>query len=291
MRVLLTGASGMLGMQLITKLLNRNHHIIPTDYKGQHNVINVDISNTEQVFNVFEKTSPEFVIHTAALTDIDKCTLEPDNAFKVNVLGTWNVAAAAAKHDIPIVFISTDNVFDGMKNDSYTEYDRPNPINTYGQSKLAAEYHIRNLCKKYFIIRTSWLFSEKGKNMPLYILDTARKYKEIKIVADQIASPTYANDLAEFIADLPENYLYGTYHYTNQGSCSWYELTKDILSLAGFNDVSVIPIASNGYKSPTRKPKASVLRHYNLELQNKDNIRHYKDALKEFIKEWITAKQ
>ncbi len=291
MRVLLTGASGMLGMQLIPKLVSRNHHIIPTDYKGLHNVINVDICSEAQVFGVFEKTCPDFVIHTAALTDIDKCTLEPDNAYKVNVIGTWNVAAAAAKNDIPIVFISTDNVFDGMKNDAYTEYDRPNPVNTYGQSKLAAEYHIRNLCRKFFIIRTSWLFSEKGKNMPLYILDTARKQKEIRIVADQIASPTYAGDLADFISDLPDNYLYGIYHYTNKGSCSWYELSKDILALAGFSDVTVTPIASNEYRSPTRRPKSSVLRHYNLELQKKDNTRHYKDALKEFIKEWITAKQ
>ncbi len=291
MRVLLTGAAGMLGMQLIQKLISRNHHIIPTDYKGIHNVINVDICNTEHVLDIFEKTSPEFVIHTAALTDIDKCTLEPHNAYKVNVMGTWNVAAAAAKHDIPIVFISTDNVFDGTKNDSYTEYDRPNPINMYGKSKLAAEYHIKNLCRKHFIIRTSWLFSEKGKNMPLYILDTAAKQKQIRIVADQIASPTYANDLADFIAGLTDNYLYGTYHYTNKGFCSWYELTKDLLSLAGFDDVTVTPVSSNEYKSPTKKPRISVLRHYNLELQNKDNTRHYKDALKEFIKEWITAKQ
>ncbi|MBR4748391.1 MAG: dTDP-4-dehydrorhamnose reductase [Abditibacteriota bacterium] len=278
-------------MQLIIKLLSRNHHIIPTDYKGLHNVINVDICNSEQVFAIFEKTSPDFVIHTAALTDIDKCTLEPDLAYRVNVQGTWNVAAAAARHDVPIVFISTDNVFDGMKNGPYTEYDRPNPLNTYGQSKLAAEYHIRNLTRKYFIIRTSWLFSEKGKNMPLFILDTAMKQHNIHIAADQIASPTYAKDLAEFIADLPDNYLYGTYHFTNKGSCSWYELAKDILSLAGISGVTVTPVASNEYKSPTRKPRASVLRHYNLEMQNKDNIRHYKDALKEFISEWITAKQ
>lgn len=291
MRVLLTGASGMLGMQLIIRLKKLKHSIIPIDFKGLPDIINVDICNTEYIFDVFEKTRPDFVIHTAAQTDVDKCTREPEKAFKINSIGTWNMAAAAAKYNVPIVYISTDYVFDGETSKPYTEYSTPNPINSYGESKLAGEEHIKNICNKYFIIRTSWIYSVYGKNFPLTILNAVNDRKEIKVVSDQIGSPTYANDLADFIMSLLNEKLYGTYHFTNKGFCSWYEFAVKILECAGINDVKIIPISSSDWHSVTKRPKNSVLRHYNLELIEKDNVRHYEDALKEFIKEWTIAKQ
>lgn len=291
MRVLVTGASGMLGLQLIIKLKALKHHIIPIDLKGLSDVINIDICDTDAIFNIFEQTKPDFVIHTAAQTDVDKCTKEPEKAFKINALGTWNLAAAAAKANIPIIYISTDYVFDGYSKEPYTEYDTPNPINVYGKSKLAGEHHIKSLSKKYFIVRTSWIFSPYGKNFPLTILDAALKHKELRVVSDQTGSPTYASDIADFLMSLLDNKMYGTYHFTNSGSCSWYDFTKKIIEMAKIEGVKVTPISSNDWKSPAKRPLNGTLRHLNLELQGKDNVRSYEEALKEFIKEWTIAKQ
>ena len=291
MRVLVTGASGMLGLQLIIKLKSLKHHIIPIDLKGLSDVINIDICNTEAIFNIFEQTKPNFVIHTAAQTDVDKCTREPEKAFKINALGTWNLAAAAAKAGIPIIYISTDYVFDGYSKDPYTEYDTPNPLNIYGKSKLAGEQHIKSLSKKFFIVRTSWIFSPIGKNFPLTILDAALKQKELKVVSDQIGSPTYASDIADFLISLLDSQMYGTYHFTNSGNCSWYDFTIKILDLAKIKGITVTPISSNDWKSSTKRPLNGILRHFNLELQGKDNVRSYEEALKEFIKEWTIAKR
>ena len=280
MKVLITGAAGMLGTDL-RKALELEHDLVLTDVTGDVKLL--DITDTEQVLAEVNDAQPDLVIHCAAYTDVDGCERDPDKAYRVNALGTWNVAAAGLVCDAAVLYVSTDFVFDGEKAEPYTEYDVTHPINHYGASKLAGESHVRALCPAHYIVRSAWLYGEHGKNFPLTILNAAKSRKELKVVADQIGSPTFTADLAAAIRDLISSPLYGTYHVTNKGSCSWYDLAAKALKYAGIKDVTVQPIKAEEWPTPTRRPKYSVLRHYALELQGMDNMRPWDEALKDFI--------
>ena len=295
MRVLVTGSCGMLG-RLVCSSLSAEHTVLATDIVGECEQL--DISNTDRVFEVFGKFQPETVIHCAAMTDVDGCERDPDRAYLVNAIGTWNIACACAHFGCPVVYVSTDYVFDGTKDSPYTEFDKPNPINVYGASKLAGEEAVRDLCAKHFIVRTSWVIAPHGKNFALTILNLAKQRivenetdKPLTIVADQIGSPTYAKDLAQFLSSLVGSPLYGIYHFTNSGYCSWYEFASKVIEFAGIDQVKVVPIKSEDWPTPTRRPKYSVLRHYRLELLGRDNVRDWKEAVRELVSEWTTAKQ
>lgn len=278
----------MLG-RLVCRVLNDKHEVIPTDVLPDCEQL--DITNTESVFEVVKKHRPEMVIHCAAMTDVDGCEREPDLAFKVNALGTWNLACACAANDAAIAYVSTDYVFDGEKGEPYTEFDRTNPTSAYGASKLAGEQAVTELCPKHYIVRTSWVFAPHAKNFALTMLRLSETNKEIKVVADQFGSPTYAKDLAQFLAALVGSPLYAVYHYTNSGACSWHEFAKTILETAGRTDVNVVPIKTEDWPTPTRRPKFSALRHYRLELLGRDHARSWQEATAEFISEWTTQKQ
>ena len=280
MKILITGASGMLGTDL-RKALGAEHELVLTDVVGD--VRFLDVTDTGSVMSTVAEVRPDVVIHAAAYTDVDGCERDPDKAYLVNGLGTWNVATACREYDAAVVYVSTDFVFDGEKGEPYTEYDRTNPLGHYGASKLAGEKHVRELCPRHYIARTAWLYGEHGKNFPFSIMKAAEKRPELKIVADQIGTPTLTVDLAGAIRDLIGSPLYGTYHVTNKGSCSWYDFAKEILRLAGITNVEVKPIKAEEWPSPTRRPKLSVLRHYALELQGRDNLRPWEDALADFI--------
>ena len=290
MRVLVTGACGMLGSIVRAKLEEKHHVAIPTDVLVgcEH----MDITDTSSVFETLNRFRPELVIHCAAMTNVDGCEREPDMAYKVNAVGTWNLACACASIDCAIAYVSTDYVFDGEKGSPYTEFDNTNPVSAYGASKLAGEMAVRELCRKHYVVRTSWLFAPQGKNFALTILNAAAANKEPKrVVADQFGSPTYAKDLAEFLASLAGSPLYGVYHFTNAGSCSWYEFAKNIIETAGITDVEIVPIKSDEWPTPTRRPKNSVLKHYKMELLGRDSTRPWQDAVAEFVSEWNIAKQ
>lgn len=288
MRVLITGACGMLGSQVV-RALGDKHHVVPTDViEGCEQL---DICDTGSVFDVLNRVRPEMVIHCAAMTDVDGCERDPDRAHKINAVGTWNLACACASINCAIAYVSTDYVFDGEKGSAYTEFDSTNPMSAYGASKLAGENAVRELCPKHYVVRTSWLFAPHGKNFALSILKAAEVKPELTVVADQIGSPTYVKDLAGFLAGLVGSPLYGVYHYTNAGSCSWHEFASKILETAGKTDVKVKPIKSEEWPTPTRRPKYSVLRHYRLELLGRDSARPWEEAVAEFISAWTTAKQ
>jgi len=280
MRVLITGAAGMLGTDL-QKMLRSEHDLIPTDVTGD--VRFLDVTDTERVIETILDARPDVVIHAAAHTDVDGCERDPHVAYRVNALGTWNVAAACVRADSALVYISTDFVFDGEKGEPYTEYDMPRPISHYGASKLAGEKHVASLCLRHFIVRTAWLYGEHGKNFPLAILNSAKSKKELRVVADHVSSPTFTMDLAGALLGLIGSPLYGIYHVTNKGSCSWYEFAKQTLALAGIRDIEIKPIKAEEWPSPTRRPKYSVLRHYALELQGRDDLRPWEDALADFM--------
>lgn len=283
MTVMVTGACGMLGICVLELLEKNKISAVPVDFKSTHGAINADICNPEQMFSTIEKTKPDVIIHTAAQTNVDLISKDKSRGYKVNSWGTNVLAAAAANFDIPIIYISTDYVFDGTRTEPYNEYNTPRPINEYGRSKLEGEKVIRDLCSKFFIVRTSGLFAPHGKNFPLTILENAKKQKELNVVCDQVFSPTYAYDLAEFLISLLDSKLYGIYHFCNSGQCSWYEFAKKTLELAGIKDCKVNPISSREWPTPTNRPAFSVLRRYKLELQGKDNVRSYEEALKDFI--------
>lgn len=278
----------MLG-RLVTAALAGKHEVVATDVLPECE--QVDIVDTGSVFAAFEKHKPELVIHCAAMTDVDGCERDPDMAFRVNALGTWNLACACAASDAAIAYVSTDYVFDGEKGEPYTEFDRTNPTSAYGASKLGGEQAVIELCLKHYIVRTSWVFAPHGKNFAITMLRASETNKELKVVADQVGSPTYAKDLAGFLASLAGSPLYGIYHYTNSGSCSWHEFAKTIIDMAGRTDVNVVPIRTEDWPTPTRRPKYSVLRHYRLELLGRDTARPWQEATAEFVKEWTIAKQ
>ena len=287
-RVLVTGACGMLG-RLVVEALGTGHHVIPTDVIEGCEML--DVADTNSVFDTVNRTRPDLVIHCAAMTDVDGCERDPDAAFKINAVGTWNLACACASVDCAIAYVSTDYVFNGEKGSPYTEFDPVDPVSAYGASKLGGEMAVRELCRKHYVVRTSWVFAPHGKNFARSILAAAQTRDELKVVADQVGSPTYAKDLAGFLVSLVGSPLYGVYHYTNSGECSWYEFAKCIIEMAGKTNVKVVPIKSDEWPTPTKRPKYSVLRHYRMELLGRDYARPWQDAVAEFVREWTTAKQ
>jgi dTDP-4-dehydrorhamnose reductase len=287
MRIMVTGAEGMLGRELVARLA-REHEVVAVD------VADFDITGFAATREAIAAARPQLLCHCAAYTDVDGCERDPDRAFRVNALGTWNVAAAADGIGAGLIYISSDFVFDGAKGAPYTEYDAPNPLGAYGASKLAGEQHVRELLPRHFIVRTAWLYAAHGRNFVLSILRKARELAAtaaapsaeppaLRVVADQVGSPTFAGDLADAIArHLVDSRLYGTYHITNKGWCSWAELATEALRLVG-SAARVEPIRSEQWPSPTRRPAYSVLRHYALELQGRDDLRPWQAALAEVV--------
>jgi len=281
MRVLVTGARGMLGQELV-EALSWGHVPLPAIHAGEEGYP-CDITDTGAVFRMMEALQPEAVIHAAAWTDVDGCEASPDLAYRVNALGTWNIASACARHAIPVAYISSDFVFDGAKDEPYLEWDRPHPLSHYGLSKWMGEQHIQALCQRFWIVRTAWLFGVHGKSFPKTILNAACTKTELRVIADQIGSPTYAPDLAQKIVELLEKPLYGIYHITNQGQCSWYELACKTLELARIEGVRIVPIPSSEWPSPTKRPAFSALRPFHLELAGIPLLRPWEEALQEFV--------
>jgi dTDP-4-dehydrorhamnose reductase len=275
MKILVTGAKGMLGTDLSARLA-REHEVIGWDIKE------LDITDTCGVSAICA-LQPELIAHCAAYTNVDGCEQDPERAYKINTLGTWNVARAAQQCAAALIYVSTDFVFDGEKGEPYDEFDRPHPIGVYGQSKFAGEELVKQLLTRYFIVRTSWLFGKNGKNFVNTIWEQAKKGDPLRIVSDQVGRPTYTMDLAEVIVGLIANPLYGIYHVTNSGECSWAEFAEEIVRQAGLKN-AVIPISSAEWPTPTRRPKNSRLRHLALEMQGKDNLRSWPEALRDFLR-------
>jgi dTDP-4-dehydrorhamnose reductase len=284
MKVLVTGANGQLGTDLCRVL--QPFQVIPLSHAE------IEITNMASVKDAFNKYQPDVVINTAAYVRVDDCETDPDRAFSVNALGARNVAVVAQEIGAKLIQISTDYVFGGEaepRTTPYTEFDTPVPPNIYGNSKLAGENFVQHLCSKYFIIRTSGLFgvagsSGKGGNFVETMLRLARERDELRVVNDQVFSPAYTKDLARKIAQLVTTEYYGIFHITNKGACSWYEFTREILKLVGLK-TPVIPITSDEYPQKARRPRYSVLDNYHLRLLGMDDMRSWREALEDYMKE------
>jgi dTDP-4-dehydrorhamnose reductase len=280
-RALVTGANGMLGTDLCRALAQAQIECIPTALDSPDYPL--DITDTQVVWKTMERAAPTVVIHCAAYTDVDAAERDPDTAFRVNALGTWNLAAACAAFDTPLCALSTDFVFDGAQSAPYTEFDPPAPLNQYGKSKLAGENCVRALCPKHWIVRTAWLFGAHGKCFPDTILRAAQTRPQLQVVADQFGTPTYTADLAAALIRLIRSPLYGTYHLVNTGVTSWYEFARKTLEMAGVTQARIEPIRSVDWISPARRPRNSALRAYALELQGAPPLRPWEQALADYL--------
>jgi dTDP-4-dehydrorhamnose reductase len=291
MKILITGAAGMLGSSLCPMLRQRGHDVYATDVSSIDNGIEpLDVRNFEQVKAFVERIKPDMVMHLAAETDVDKCELEPDHAYQTNTIGTQNVALVCQKYDVEIVYISTIGVFDGENHEPYTEFDEPNPINVYGKSKLWGEKAVQNLLRRYYILRAGWMMGggpEKDKKFVAKIIELLRKTSKLKVVNDKFGSPTYTVDLSERLSELIETGYYGLYHCTNKGFVSRYEIAKRVVEYLGRNDVAIEPVSSAFFPLPAPRARSEASRNYRLELLRMDNSRHWEEALKEYIeKHW-----
>ncbi|MQY69334.1 MAG: dTDP-4-dehydrorhamnose reductase [Firmicutes bacterium] len=253
--------------------------------------VEADITNKEEIIKVIRDEKPEIVIHAAAYTDVDGCEKNEDLTYRVNSTGTQNVALACKECKAIIAYISTDFVFDGEKKEPYLESDKLNPLSVYGESKLAGERHISLLLDRYFIIRTSWLFGKHGRNFVNTILKLAQEKKELRVVNDQVGAPTYTKDLAHAISKLINlthnsslitHNLFGIYHISNSGSCSWYEFAQEILRVTSYK-LRVTSVSSEELNRPARRPKFSVLDNSHYIKTVGKSLRPWQEALREYL--------
>jgi dTDP-4-dehydrorhamnose reductase len=257
MRVLVIGATGLLGKVLLEEW--------DGDTITGVGSREVDIRDPSQLSHLFGRCRPEWTILLAAYTDVDGCEKDPKRAHEVNCGGAMNVARAARDARSKLLFVSTDYVFDGSKNTPYEPQDAVSPINAYGRSKAEAEKGIREILPSCCILRTSWLFGAVCRCFPNTILELARSQKKLRVVADQIGSPTFNRDLARAIVKLVQADAHGTVHASNAGECSWCEFARELVRAAGFEDVSVEAVRTEDVLRPARRPRYSVLSTASLE--------------------------
>ena len=278
MRVLVTGAKGQLGVELLD-VLRREHDVVGLD------VPELDITKSEAT-RVIADARPAWVVHAAAWTDVDGCERDPERANLVNGEGTRRVAEACRAVGAGLVYLSTDYVFDGRKGAPYLETDPVSPLSAYARSKVAGEEAVRAVAPRWTIARTAWLFGVSGKNFVKTIVEKAAAGGPLRVVDDQVGSPTYARDLAEAIAQLVSRGLTGTYHLTNAGSCSWYAFTHAIVEEAGLSHVAVTPMTTAELGRPAPRPALSVLANHAWVAAGMLPLRPWREALSAMLAEW-----
>ncbi|QEH66977.1 dTDP-4-dehydrorhamnose reductase [Cellulosilyticum sp. ST5] len=290
MKVLITGADGQLGKEIVTAIQKGECELgtIPEEYKNceviSANKQELDISNYEKVKLFFQKHTPNIVINCAAIATADICEEKVEDTFRVNSLGAKNLAVLSETFNAKLVHISTDYVFgnDGFYS-PICELEKCNPVNTYGKSKLLAEEYIKIFCSKFFIVRTAWLYGKYGKNFVKTIRKLGSEREQLKVINDQIGSPTSANDLVFHILKLALTEYYGVFHCTNNGSCSWYEFACQIIESSKMK-CRVYGCTTTEYGGKAPRPYYSVLDNMMLRNTIGDDMRDWQSALSSYIK-------
>jgi dTDP-4-dehydrorhamnose reductase len=276
MKILLIGASGMLGQDLVREW-TQDEMIGATSRDA-------DIRNAHEVNALVSRVGPDWVVLTAAFTDVDGSEKQPEQAFAVNAQGAENVARAARESGARLLFVSTDYVFDGKTTRPYEPNDAIAPLNVYGESKAAGERAVQKHGADWCIARTSWLFGASGASFPEKILRAAETRPELTVVSDQVGSPTYTRDLACAIRDLVHSETRGIVNVTNAGSCSWFEFAKEILRQAGRNSVRVLPISTEQAGRLAKRPAYSILSPTSLEARG-ITLRDWREATAAYLSE------
>lgn len=277
-KIIITGCNGQLGKEINRYYSEkRGLQFINTD------VAELDITDIDAVMELARGEQPYAIINCAAYTAVDACETNQDLAFKINVLGPRNLAIAAESVGAKLVHISTDYVFDGMKETPYMEYDLTDPKSVYGITKARAEEMVRAFCHRYFIFRTAWLYGD-GKNFVRTMLKLAEDRDTVTVVADQFGTPTSTKELVKAIDSILFTDNYGTYHATCEGSCSWAEFAEEIFRLAG-KDVKVIPTTTAEYGAAAQRPLHSILENYMLRMVGGYTFADWHDAIKEYLDE------
>lgn len=268
-KVLVTGAKGMLGQDLCPIFEQNGYSVVRTD------VDTMDITNLENVATVIDREIPDVVVHCAAYTNVDKTEDDLETARLINTTGTENLAKVCGAKNITLVYISTDYVFNGMKNTPYLPEDKTEPINNYGLTKFEGEEAVRKYCEKYFITRTSWLYGIHGKNFVETMISLADK-PELNVVDDQIGCPTWTVELANGILKLLDTNVYGIYHVCGSGVTTWHGFAQEIFKQAGL-EVNLKPCTTDEFPRPAKRPRYSV-------MQNNRICRDWKVALQDYMK-------
>ena len=274
MRILITGAKGQLGRTLMRRLAS--HTLLGVDLPE------VDLTDLPAARSACAAFRPEVVIHAAAYTDVDGAARNPDLAYRVNALGTRTVVVAAEAIGAAVLAISTNEVFDGAGAEPYLEFDAVNPINPYARSKLAAEQFVRDLSTRFYIVRTAWLYGLGGNNFVKKILARADSDGRLRVVTDEVSSPTYTEDLVSALEQLLVTGAYGIYHFTNAGACSRFEFAREILRQTGRNHIPIEPIVLADYPRPSTPPPHAPLRNF-CGAQLGITLRPWRDALADYL--------
>jgi len=279
-RIVLLGAGGQLASDL--------EMVIPKEKLFPLQEVDLDICDTQKTRRILEDLRPDLLINTAAFVRVDDCEEQEEKAFQVNAIAVKNIAQICQDLNSTLVQISTDYVFDGEKGEPYTEVDLPNPISVYGASKLAGEYFALNYCQKTLVVRSSGLYGQagslgKGGNFVETMIKMAHEGKTIRVVDDQILTPTYTVDLAEALMALIGTGAYGIFHLTNQGSCSWYEFAAEIFKLIDIQ-AQLTPIPTSQYPTPARRPRNSTLESQQIDqLAGHKHLPLWQDALRTYL--------
>ena len=274
--IIVVGGKGQLG-QCLEEKVNRANLDYQFIFLGS---ADLDITSTEQITAVFEKYQPAYCINCAAYTAVDKAEEDLENAFEINESAVKRLAENALKYNATLIHISTDFVFDGSSSIPLTETLPTSPVNVYGLSKLKGEREIESILEQYYIIRTSWLYSEKANNFVKTMLKLAQSRSELTVIYDQVGTPTYAMDLAEVIITIikDEPKKYGLYHYSNEGVASWYDFAKAVFEFAEV-DMKVLPVASSAFFTKAKRPHYSVLDKTKIKAALGIEIPYWRESL------------
>ncbi len=278
MKVLVTGVRGQLGYDVVNELEKRGLEAVGVDIQE------MDITDADSVDQVIGEAAVDAVIHCAAYTAVDAAEDNVEICRKVNADGTQNIANMCKKLDIPMIYISTDYVFDGQGERPWQPDDERAPLNVYGQTKYEGELAVQNTLDKYFIVRIAWVFGVNGKNFIKTMLNLGKTRDHLTVVNDQFGSPTYTYDLAKLLVDMIQTDKYGIYHATNEGICTWYEFACEIFRQAGLN-VSVAPVTADQYPAKAKRPSNSRMSKDKLEKNGFDRLPTWQDALERYLKE------
>lgn len=300
MRILVTGAAGMLGSALVPALVEAGHGVVPTDilldaerWWRQDNVRmprveRLDVRSREEIAQAMSRVRPEMVVHLAAETDVETCNARPDHAWLTNAIGTKHVALACQTAAIPIAYVSTAGVFDGTKDEPYIEFDAAGPINHYGRSKLQGERYVQTFVDQFYVVRAGWMVGGGPKDhkfVAKVLQQLEAGAKTLYAVGDKLGTPTYAPDFARCFTALIATESYGLYHMACQGRATRYDVARRILDVLGRRDVTLVEVTSDFFNEqyPTPRPRSEMMRNLMLDLQGWNTMRHWEAALEEYL--------